>query len=219
VHFAQVNEMDGFFLAARDADTDFTWSKLEGADVLVHHAGQPMAMFKYACHNAGIDFAKINVIDAGNGGQMDEAFRGGQGQYIHQQGPAPQQLQADGLGHLVAQVGPVVGTCGFSSLACTREWLQTDIAKAFTRAYIKTRNYMNDTPAVEIARAEAEHFANIDEAVLSDCIATYQQLGCWTRHVNITRPAYQKILDIYEFNGALKARYAYEQVCAESPSV
>ncbi|MFT5176922.1 MAG: NitT/TauT family transport system substrate-binding protein [Gammaproteobacteria bacterium] len=219
VHFAQVNEMDGFFLTARDADANFTWSKLEGADVLVHHAGQPMAMFKYACHQAGIDFAKINVIDAGNGAQIDQAFRDGQGQYVHQQGPAPQQLQADGVGHVVAPVGPVIGSCGFSSLACTREWLQTDMAKAFTRAYTKTRNYMNDTPAIEIARAEAEHFANIDQAVLADCIATYQQLGCWTRHVNITKPAYEKILDIYEFNKAVNARYAYEQVCAEPPAV
>lgn len=219
VHFAQVNEMDGFFLTARDADANFTWSKLEGADVLVHHAGQPMAMFKYACHQAGIDFAKINVIDAGTGAQIDQAFRDGQGQYVHQQGPAPQQLQADGVGHVVAPVGPVIGSCGFSSLACTREWLQTDMAKAFTRAYSKTRNYMNDTPAIEIARAEAEHFANIDQAVLADCIATYQQLGCWTRHVNITKPAYEKILDIYELNKAVNARYAYEQVCAEPPAV
>src|SRR3954451_572771 len=29
VHFAQVNEMDGFFLTGRDADPDFTWDKLE----------------------------------------------------------------------------------------------------------------------------------------------------------------------------------------------
>ena len=31
VHFAQVNEMDGFFLTARDADASFDWKKLEGA--------------------------------------------------------------------------------------------------------------------------------------------------------------------------------------------
>ena len=32
VHFAQVNEMDGFFLTGREADPAFTWDKLEGAE-------------------------------------------------------------------------------------------------------------------------------------------------------------------------------------------
>ena len=60
VHFAQVNEMDGFFLTGREADPAFTWDKLEGAEVVMFNGGQPIAMFKYACHKAGIDFNKID---------------------------------------------------------------------------------------------------------------------------------------------------------------
>ena len=219
VHFAQINEMDGFFITGRDAEPDFSWNKLEGAEVLVHHGGQPMTMFKYACYKAGIDINKINIIDAGSGGEMDAAFRAGTGQYIHQQGPAPQQLAADGVGHVVAQLGPVIGACGFSSLAANPAWLATDEAKAFTRAYIKTRNYMNDTPAVEIARAEKPLFPNIDEAVLADCIDTYQKMGVWTRHIDITDAGYEAMLDIFEYDGMLKTRYAYDQVCAKPPIV
>ena len=174
VHFAQINEMDGFFLTGREKDQNFTWNKLEGAEVLVHHGGQPMTMFKYACFKAGIDMNKIKIIDAGNGGEMDKAYRAGTGQFIHQQGPAPQQLEADGVGHVVTALGPVIGACGFSSLAARPEWLESEEAKAFTRAYIKTRNYMNDASAVEIAAAEKPLFPTIDEAVLADCIHTYQ---------------------------------------------
>jgi NitT/TauT family transport system substrate-binding protein len=217
VHFAQVNEMDGFFITARDPDPDFAWKKLEGAEVLVHHRGQPMAMFKYACHKAGIDFERIEAIDAGNAAQIDEAFRNGTGQYVHQQGPAPQQLEADGVGHVVAQLGPVIGPCGFSSLCATREWLQTDMARAFMRAYRKTRAYMNDTPAAEIARAQASYFPKVPEEVLAKCIAAYQGLGCWTRHVEITPAAYEATLDIFEYDGTLGQRYAYAQVCASPP--
>jgi NitT/TauT family transport system substrate-binding protein len=219
VHFAQINEMDGFFITGRDADPDFTWDKLEGAEVLVHHGGQPMTMFKYACYKSGIDINKINIIDAGSGGEMDAAFRAGTGQYIHQQGPAPQQLEADGVGHVVAQLGPAIGACGFSSLAATSEWLATDEAKAFTRAYIKTRNYMNDTSAAEIASAQKPLFPNIDEAVLADCIGTYQAMGCWTRHIDITQDGYNAMLDIFEYDGKLKERYRYDQVCALPPAV
>jgi NitT/TauT family transport system substrate-binding protein len=217
VHFAQINEMDGFFLTGRQADPSFNWRKLEGAEVVTFKGGQPLVMFKYACHKAGIDFNKLKPIYPGGAAEIDRAFRSGQGQYVHQQGPFPQQLQADGIGHVVAQVGKEIGPCGFSSLAATRDWLKTDMARRFMRAYKKTRIYMNQTPAAQIARAQKSYFPEIGEKVLADCIATYQQLGCWTPHVEITRAAYEKTLDIFEYNGLLKRRYRYEQVCAAPP--
>jgi NitT/TauT family transport system substrate-binding protein len=219
VHFAQINEMDGFFLTGRNPEPDFTWDRLEGSEIVLFKGGQPLAMFKYACHKAGIDFGKINAINVGGVADMDKAFRDGQGQYVLQQGPFPQQLEADGIGHIVTQVGPKIGPCGFSSLAAKREWLTTDMAKAFTRAYKKTRLYMNETSAAEIARAEADYFPNIDEDVLATCIATYQQLGCWTPHIEITPEAYEVTMDVFEHNGMLKERYAYDQICGLPPEV
>jgi NitT/TauT family transport system substrate-binding protein len=218
VHFAQINEMDGFFVTGREADPDFSWKKLEGAEVVMFGGGQPLAMFKYACHKAGIDFEKIKPINPGGAAAIDKAFREGQGQYVQQQGPFPQQLAADGVGHIVAQVGPQIGPCAFSSLAAKRDWLATDVAKAFMRAYAKTRKYMIETPATEIAKAEKPYFPNTDEAVLADCIATYQHLGCWTPHVEITRPAFDVTQDVFQHFGTLKERVSYDQVCAAPPA-
>ena len=218
-HFAQINEMDGFFITGRNAEPNFQWSNLEGAEVLVHHGGQPMTMFKYACYKSDIDITKIKIIDAGSGDEMDTAFRSGRGQYIHQQGPAPQQLVADGVGHVVAQLGPAIGACGFSSLAASPDWLVSDEAKAFTRAYVKTRNYLNDTSATEIASAQKPLFPQIDKAVLADCIGTYQEMGCWTRHIDITQAGYEAMLDIFEYDGKLTQRYSYEQICAKPPVI
>ena len=82
VHFAQVNEMDGFFLTGREVDPEFTWDKLEGAEVVMFKGGQPLAMFKYACYKAGIDFNKIKPINPGGAADIDHAFRHGQGQYV-----------------------------------------------------------------------------------------------------------------------------------------
>lgn len=216
-HFAQINEMDGFFLTAREPDPAFDWKKLEGAEVVMFGGGQPLAMFKYACHRAGIDFSKIRAIQPGGAADIDRAFREGQGQYVQQQGPFPQQLEADGVGHVVAEVGRQIGPCAFSSLAAKRDWLETDMARAFTRAYRKTRLYMNETPAAEIAKVEKPYFPKIDEDVLARCIATYQKLGCWTPHIEITRPALEATLEIFLYNGLITERYAYEQVCAPPP--
>ena len=218
-HFAQVNEMDGFFLTGRKAEPDFSWNNLEGSEVILFGGGQPLAMFKYACHRAGIDFDEIKAIHVGGAADMDRAFREGKGQYVQQQGPFPQQLEADGVGHIVTQVGPKVGPCGFSSLVAMRDWLSSDMARAFTRAYAKTRIYMNEEKPAEIARAQKSYFPHIDEGVLVACIDTYQKLGNWTPHVEITDAAYQATLDIYEYAGGLSERFTYDQVCARPPSI
>lgn len=68
------------------------------------------------------------------------------------------------------------------------------------------------------ARAEKAYFPYIDEAVLADTIASYQQLGCWTPHAEITQAAYEATMDIFEYNGLLKERYRYGQICALPPS-
>ena len=218
VHFAQINEKDGFFLTGRSADKGFTWDKLKGKKVIVDHGGQPLAMFKYACFKEGLDFKAIQAIDAGSTDKMIAAFRNGDGDYIHLQGPAPQQLVHDGVGHIVAALGDAIGPCAFSSLAAKREWLATDMAKAFMRAYRKARAWLIATPAAEVARVEAPYFRDIDPAVLTETVATYQKLGNWTPHVEITRPAFEATLDIFKHAGLVTKRHAYEDVVVPPPA-
>jgi NitT/TauT family transport system substrate-binding protein len=216
VHFAQINEMDGFFLTGRAPDPAFSWDKLEGRRVLVDHGGQPLAMFKYACHKRGLDFASIQAVNVPSD-QMDAAFRKGEGDYIHQQGPAPQQLEHDRVGHVVASVGQAIGPVAFSSLAATRQWLGTDMARRFMRAYRKARTWLLATPAAKVAEAEAAFFPEIDRAVLASTIGYYQKLGCWTPHVEITRPAFEVTLDVFQHSKLITKRHRYEDVVAAPP--
>ena len=219
LHFAQVNEMDGFFISAREPDADFSWDRLEGAEVVIFGGGQPNAMLRYACHRAGIDFDRIKVITPGGADAIDAAFRAGEGQYVQQQGPYPQQLEADSSGHIVAQVGPLIGPCAFSSLAASSEWLATEEAIAFTRAYTNARRFLNEVSAEEVAAVEQSWFPDVDPQALQQCISTYQQLGCWTPHVEITPQALEVTLDVFEYTGGISERYRYDQVCAVPPAV
>lgn len=216
VHFAQINEKDGFFITARRPDAKFTWDKLKSGKILVDHGGQPLAMFKYACFRNGLDWKSLRIVDAGID-TMDQAFRNGTGDYIHQQGPAPQQLEHDGAGHVVASVGESIGPLAFSSLAATRRWLATDDAKRFTRAYRKARAWLIETPAAKVAEVEASFFPNIHRDVLTQAIATYQKLGCWTPHAEITRPAFEVTLDVFQYAGLITRRHKYEDVIAQPP--
>ena len=217
VHFAQVNEKDGFFITARKPDPNFTWDKLKAGKILVDHGVQPLAMFKYACFKRGLDWKSLDIVDAGMD-TMDKAFRSGTGDYIHQQGPAPQQLEHDGVGHVVASLADAIGPLAFSSLAATREWLATDEARRFTRAYRKARAWLIATPAAKVAEVEASFFPNIDREVLTQTIATYQKLGNWTPHVEITRPAFEVTLDAFEYSGLITKRHKYDDVIAQPPA-
>ena len=216
LHFAQINEKDGFFLTARAADPAFAWDKLRGKSVLVDHGGQPLAMFKYACYRKGLDYAAIKAVNVPSD-QMDGAFRQGQGDYIHQQGPAPQQLEHDKVGHVVASVGEAIGPVAFSSLAATPAWLKTDAARRFMRAYRKARAWLLATPATQLAGAEASFFPEIARPVLAATIAYYQKLGCWAPHVEITRPAFEVALDVFQHAGLITRRHRYEDVVAPPP--
>jgi NitT/TauT family transport system substrate-binding protein len=48
VHFAQINQRDGFFIAGKSQTAAFDWQQLIGKKILVDHLFQPLAMFKYA---------------------------------------------------------------------------------------------------------------------------------------------------------------------------
>lgn len=217
-HFAQINRMDGFFITARRPNPEFTWGRLTRGPILVDHGGQPLAMFKYACLRMGVDYAALDAVDAGNVDEMDRAFRAGEGDYIHQQGPAPQQLEHDGVGHVVASVGAAIGPNAFSSLAATREWLATDEAKAFMGAYRKARAYVNENPAADIAAAEASFFPDIEPAVLTATIAFYQTLGCWSPEVEIARDAFEVTVDVFLNAGLITRRHPYDAIVVPPPA-
>ena len=89
---------------------------------------------------------------------------------------------------------------------------------SFMRAYRKARTWLIETPAAKVAEAEAAFFPDIDRAVLTSTIAYYQKLGCWTAHVEITRPAFEVALDVFQHAGLITKRHRYEDVVAAPPA-
>jgi NitT/TauT family transport system substrate-binding protein len=217
VHFAQINLRDGFFLAARKQAQAFDWSQLAGREVLVDHGTQPLAMFKYACLQMGLDYNAINAVDAGSPEQMEAAFRAGEGEFVHLQGPAPQQLQHEGLGHIVTSVGDAIGDVAFSSLAASHDWLDTDEAQTFCNAFRKAKHHVMQAPPAELAAALQRFFPDTDKAVLEETLRQYQALGCWTESISIDRAAYSTALDVFEYSDLIRQRHPFDKVIVPPP--
>jgi NitT/TauT family transport system substrate-binding protein len=217
VHFAQINARDGFFIAARQGSADFSWEQLMSGGFMFVHGGQPQAMLAYAMHQRGVDLAQAQAVNAGATSAMMAAWRTGQGDYFHEQGPYPQQLAHEGVAHIVASVGEVIGPVAFSSLSATREWLQRPEAGRFMRAYQQARTWVNTATADEIARAEQPFFPDVDPSVLTQTISAYQQLGCWSPEVTISPETYEAALDVFLHAKLITERHPYEQVVVPPP--
>ena len=107
----------------------------------------------------------------------------------------------------------MVGACAFSSLAAMPDWLNSDNGKAFCRAYARARRYMASQPAAQIAASQKPLFPGIDEAVLTQCIRAYQEMGCWPADMAISEEGYNAMLDIFAFDQKITKRHAYEAIC------
>lgn len=216
VHFAAINNRDGFYLTARKPNENFKWSDLEGQEVLVDHLFQPYATLRYAMFLNGADFDKIKIIDAGNVQQMDQAFRAGRGSFVHQQGPAPQQLENDGLGQMVASIGEAIGPVAFSSLCATRTWLKTDMAKAFLTAYQQAMLDIIEMPADKIATIIHDFLPDIDKDVLVTTLHAYKKLDTWKADITINSNSYDNLLKVFLHSGYISKAHAME-CCIVNP--
>ena len=213
VHFAQINQRDGFFIAGRHAEPDFKWSHLRGKTLLADHGLQPLVMLRYAAHYNGVDWSKIHVVDAGSPEEMDAAFRAGTGDYVHLQAPAPHQLEYDGVGQIVTSVGASMPRVAFSSLCASREFIEGPMFSAFLRAYTKAREWVRQAPPGEIAATEASFFPGTELQSLAAAIARYQSLGCWDGGVEIPRDLYEQSLNVFEFAREIRIRHPHDAVC------
>jgi len=217
VHFAQINQRDGFLIAGRSADSSFQWDKLLSGGFMFVHGGQPQAMLAYAMHLRGVDLAKAKGLDRGSTDQMLSAFRAGEGDWFHEQAPYPQQLEQEGVARVIASVGEVIGPVAFSSVAASAEWLRRPEAKRFMRAYRKARAWANSATPAEIAAAEQSMFPGIHRNALTRAIEYYQRLGTWGGGVSIPPQPYETALDVFSHSQLITRRYPYDQVVVAPP--
>ena len=217
-HFAQINARDGFFICSREPRADFQWRDLIGRRVLVDHFFQPLAMLRYALHRLRVPWAQIQVVDAGDVAAIERAFRAGDGDFVHLQGPAAQQLEHDGIAHVVAAVGDIVGPVAFSSLCARRDWLTSDMARAFMRGYTRAREYCVQASPADVARQIAPLLPGIAPAVLLQTVTRYRALGCWEPATEIAQESYESLLDVFLFAGVITHRHPYATLIAPPPS-
>jgi len=207
VHFAQINQRDGFFLVGRQPESAFDWKQLEGRTLLADHGLQPLLMLKYAVRHNGADWTKIKVIDAGTPEKMEAAFASGAADYVHLQQPVA-------FGEVAVSVGASMPEVAFSSLCCSRAYQKNEAYRVFLKVYERARAWVRTASAEEVAAAESSFFPGISPEILTAAIRGYQALGCWDGGIQIPRDLYEQALNVFQAAGEITWRHRYEEVVA-----
>jgi NitT/TauT family transport system substrate-binding protein len=216
-HFALLNRRDGFFLARRGPRRPFEWNHLEDSEVVADHFFQPLAMLRCALAERGVETARVKLLDVGQPADIEQAFRHGAGDFVHLQGPAPQQLEVEGLAHVVASVGEAAWPIAFSSLCASAEWLDTEVARAFVRAFEAAKHQARTEHPRRVAELVAGFLPGMHLDAIEVAVAAYQRMGTWDGTSTIEPALYAQTVRLFRKFGDLEGEPPYPEVVSPLP--
>jgi NitT/TauT family transport system substrate-binding protein len=213
VHFAAVNDRNGFFLLSREPRPRFAWSDVVGRTIISFGgAPTPWLCMQAVLRRHGVDPARVTFRRDLSTPDAIAAFRAGQADFIEHGPPVIDQLVADGTGHLVASMGEATGPVPFSSFMATPEMLtkQRDVLLRFVSGLYRAQRWMAASTAQEIAAVVAPVFGDIDPVIRVAAVERYLKQSTWAPDPVLTRRGYDTLQDILLAAGFIKKPHPFE---------
>ena len=197
-HFALINSRDGFFIISKNKDK-FQWEDLYKKDFYYVRGGQPQAMLSYALSKNNIDLNKIDLVSDKvlSTHEMIQEYKDSSDAFFHEQGAYPHQLSLENQGEIVASVGEQIGPVAFSSLCAEKEWINSDKGKKFSKAFEKSKKWVNTANPDDIAKTVKIYFPDFEEKSISAAIKDYQELKTWDSNIEVSKDEYEKALEVF----------------------
>ena len=214
-HIIEINSRDGFFLVGRVPQEGFQWANLKGATLIpVGFSPMPWASLSYALKNNGIGLADVNLISGLSLQDAMDAFRRGDGDFIHVPQPAVEQLVHEGAGHLAVALGPVNGHIAYSSIAVTQRTLaeKAEVVQQFTQGFYNAQGWLAQSDAETIADAVYSFFSGMDKSVILRAVARYKEQDTWARDPLLREDGYNALQDVLMNAGLITTRQSYERI-------
>ena len=214
LHFAKINDRDGFFIVGRRQEV-FDWGSLRvGRVIPVGFSPMPWASLQYALRRHGVDPGDLDLVVGLGPEEAVGAFREGRGEYVHLAEPAVQQLVSEGSGYLLAALGPENGPLAYSSFAATHRFLaeRGDAAARFTLGFGRALRWLAAADDGDVAAGVGEFFPGFSREVLAGSIGRYKAQGQWPDSPALGRAEYDNLHDILLAAGLCRERQAYEKV-------
>jgi NitT/TauT family transport system substrate-binding protein len=215
VHFAAVNDRNGFFLVSRERRPHFAWSDLAGRTVLSFGgAPTPYLCMLSVLRRDGVDPGRVTFVRDLGVPEAIAAFKAGQGDFLECGPPVVDRLVSEGAGHLVASMGVATGPVPFSSLMATPARLRDDRADMvrIVRAFHGAQRWLAQASADDVAAVIAPALPDIEAPLLARIVARYRAQGTWPDDPRLDRPGYERLQEILFGGGFIKGRHPYAQL-------
>ena len=215
VHFAAVNDRNGFFLLSREPRPAFAWSDLAGRTVISFGgAPTPYYCMLSVLRRHGVDPARVTFQRDVPVPEAVAAFTAGRADFLECGPPVVDRLVAEGAGHLVASMGDATGPVPFSSLMTSQERVRRDRGDLvhLVRALHRAQRWIAEAPADEIARVLAPTFEDIEPPLLARILQRYRAQHTWPDSPLLDRAGYERLQDILLDGGFIVHRHRFEDL-------
>jgi NitT/TauT family transport system substrate-binding protein len=215
VHFAEMNQRNGFFLLSRVPRPDFTWVDVVGKTVISFaEAPTPWQCMLTVLRRHGVDPRTVTIERTLPLAEARAAFEAGHGDFFETGQPFTEELVAGGSAHLAVSMGEATGPVPFSSYMTTERFLreERDVVRRFTRAFYQAQRWIARSDAKQIAELVAPAFGNIAPEIRQRAVARYLAQGTWSRDPIVRRPGYEYLETILVDGGFITRRHRYEDL-------
>jgi len=215
VHFAEVNQRNGFFLLSRTSRPAFAWRDLVGATVISFaEAPTPWQCMLTVLRRHGVDPRTVTIERTRSLPEALAAFKGGHGDFFETGQPFTEQLIAEGAAHLAASMGEATGPVPFSSFMTTERFLrdERDVVLRFTRSLHTAQRWIAGADDKQVAELIAPAFPDIAPEIRRRAVARYLRQDTWSRDPVVRRAGYEYLQTILLDGGFITRSHRYEDL-------
>lgn len=216
VVFAQLTKRDGSFLVGRKPDTNFSWSSLEGKNIIGgRKGGVPEMTLEYVLAKNGLTpGVNVNVDTSIQFALMAGAFTGGKGEYVTLFEPTASMLEKEGKGYILASVGQESGEIPYTAYFAKKSYIDKnkEVIQKFTDALYKGQEWVDKHTPKEIAEAIKSSFPDTDLAILETVAKRYQDIDAWCKDPVMKESSFELLQTVMDKAGQLKQKTPYDKV-------
>ncbi|MBR5713400.1 MAG: ABC transporter substrate-binding protein [Clostridia bacterium] len=216
----QLTKRDGSYLIGREDIDDFSWDMLKGKTVIGGRVGgMPYMTLMYVLNKHGLTPGEdVEVINNIQFNLMGGAFEAGTGDFVTLFEPTATLFERNGSGYIVANVGLESGEVPYTAFMTRPETIKKEqkLVAAFIRAIAKAQKWVETASDNDIAKAMQPFFPDTDIPTLEIVAKSYRETDSWMKTPVMTEEAFNRLLDIMDLNGELKARVDFNELVDNS---
>lgn len=216
VHFARVNDRDGFFLLGRSEQ--FEWPDLLGKRLLIFsEAPTPRYILRGFLAERGLDADRIDYVTDRPIAELAAAFRAGEGDFFEGPAHVVEDLLRSGSAVFLRSLGEATGNIPYSSYAVQPDVLdrEAEMIDAVFRGHAAALDWMGTVDGAAIWDVIRPAFPDAHDEIFRRAVERYQRLGTWSSSPTLDRDTYQRLAELLQRGGLISSIAPFKTVCRE----